>query len=156
MIFISSIFGLIYGVTFGDYKNINFIRFHNPGFINVFLKILIHNFLTSMIIIGLSIFIYIGPSIPVIITFFVFGDAFGAITREKGLFTAISTYPHLIPETLSILLILSIGFMISSKILGIVFKNDPINKNNNKILKNFIASCLLLILAAFVEALKLS
>ncbi|MDR5601299.1 hypothetical protein [Paenibacillus larvae] len=109
----------------------------------------------ALIIIFCSIFFYIVSAIPVIATYFVFGESFAIILKEKGLIAAISTYPHFLPETLSTMLLLSIAFVISAKMLKIVFKNESILKNKKKILKTYLVSNVLLIFAAFIEALKI-
>ncbi|MFJ8119975.1 hypothetical protein EXW57_27640 (plasmid) [Bacillus mycoides] len=155
LVCLSILFGFIYGIEFGDIKKIEVMEFDDMNFIKVFFQILFHNFFVGIVIIGCSIFFYIGSAIPVVITFFVFGESFATIFKENGIFTAIGTYPHLIPEAFSIILTLGIAFAISSKLLKVVFKHESLKKNNNKIFFSFIVSNILLILAAFIEALKI-
>lgn len=52
------------------------------------------------------------------------------------------------------MLLLSIAFVISTKMLKIVFRNESILKNKKKILKTYLVSNVL-IFAAFIEALKI-
>lgn len=155
LVALSILFGFMYGIEFGDIKQIEVMKFNDNNFIKIFFQILFHNFFVGIVIIVCSIFFYIGSAIPVVITFFVFGESFATIFKEKGIITAISTYPHLIPEALSIILTLAIAFAISSKLIKVVFKNESLKKNNNRIFISFIISNVLLILAAFIEALKI-
>ncbi|ARF70656.1 hypothetical protein B7C51_24585 (plasmid) [Paenibacillus larvae subsp. pulvifaciens] len=147
--------GFFYGYFLEDISQIKIKSFDGLNFIETFFKIFFHNFFIGLIIIFCSIFFYVVSAIPVIATYFVFGESFAVILKEKGLITAISTYPHFIPETLSTILLLSIAFVISTKILKIVFKNESILKNKKKILKTYLVSNVFLIFASLIEALKI-
>jgi len=105
LIGLSILVGFIYGFVFEDIDQIKTISFDG---LNV-LEIFFHNFIIGLIIIFCSIFFYIVSAIPVIATYFVFGESFAIILKEKGLIAAISTYPHFLPETLSTMLLLSIS-----------------------------------------------
>lgn len=155
VIIFSIVMGIIYGVYNGN-DDITKPLNSNLPFIQMVLNIFIHNISIFLLIIFLSIFFYIGPIIPVATTFFVFGDGFAILVKNKGIIEAINTYPHFIPEALAIMIALSIAFMISNKILNVVFKNETIKKGNIRILNNAIISILLLFIAAIIESIKLS
>ncbi|WP_251861365.1 stage II sporulation protein M [Clostridium sp. Marseille-Q2269] len=154
-IVISTLAGLIYGYLFDTNSTITRINFNNTGVSFVLWQIISHNFLNSIVVICLSIFFYIGPSIPVIITYFVFGDSFAVVFRKNGLLIALGTYPHFILESIQILIILAIAFKISRKILDSVFSKYKNHVKKDGLLINFCVANIFLILAAIVEVIRL-
>ncbi|MCY9711668.1 stage II sporulation protein M [Paenibacillus larvae] len=155
LIGLSILVGFIYGYFFEDISQIKIKSFDGLNFIETFLQIFFQNFSIGLIIIFCSIFFYVVSAIPVITTYFVFGESFVFILKKEGFIAAITTYPHFLPETLSTMLLLSIAFVISTKMLKIVFRNESILKNKKKILKTYLVSNVLLIFAALIEALKI-
>lgn len=152
---ISTVVGLIYGFLFDINSTIKRMDFHNSGFISIMWQIISHNFMVSIIVICLSVFFYIGPSIPVIITYFIFGDSFAVVVRKNGVFTALGTYPHFIFESIETLIILAIAFKISRKILDSVFSRHKKQVKNDWLLINFGVAIIFLVLAAAVEAIRI-
>lgn len=156
VIFISLLAGLLNGFLFNDQDEIITLNTSNTEPLNLFFQIITHNSLIAGLMLILSIFLYIGPSIPVIATFFLFGSSFATIADKSGIGVAISTYPHLIPEAISIFLFLAVAYMICTNVIAIAFKNKPFKKNLPKIFFNFMVAIIFLIIAAFVETIKLS
>lgn len=152
---ISTVIGLIYGFLFDINSTIKRMNFHNMGFISIVLQIVSHNFMISIIVICLSIFFYVGPSIPVITTYFIFGDSFAVVARKNGIFTALGTYPHFIFESIATLIILAIAFNISRIILDTAFSRHKKQVKNDWLLINFGVAIMFLVLGAVVEAIRI-
>lgn len=151
----STIVGFMYGFLFDVNSTIIRMDFNDSGFISIMWQIVSHNFIVSIVVICLSIFFYIGPSIPVIITYFVFGDSFAVLVKTDGILTALGTYPHFILESIETLIILAIAFKISRKILDSVFSKHTNEKKNDLLLINFSIANIFLILAAIVETIRI-
>lgn len=157
-VLISTSIGMIYAVYGNKGSEIQVKDFANCNFIEVFMQLFTHNILIACIILFLSIFFFIGQCIPVGATYFLFGDGFINITKTYGFDIAIKTYPHIIFETIAIIIALGLSFKISIYILQVVIKNKPFEKKELKFkfILNILICLICFFIAGIIEAIKIT